>query len=77
MTTQSPAAQTCGQAGGHRLVDHHGTPGADLGAGLDEQIGVGPNADHDQHQVDVPAEGLAVWSVAVDVKPARCRWRAG
>ena len=36
----------------------------------DEQIGVGADPDDDQHEVDVPAERLAVWSVAVDVQPA-------
>ena len=50
------------QAGGHRLVDDDGASGAELCAGLDEQVGVGADPDDDQHQVDVPAERLTVWS---------------
>jgi hypothetical protein len=60
VATQSPAAQTWRQAGGHQLVDRHGTPGTDLRPGPEEQIGVPGEHDHDQHEVDVPAEGLSV-----------------
>jgi hypothetical protein len=56
------------QAGCHRLVDRHGTSGTDLCPRLDEQIGVRTNTDNDQHEVDVPAEGLPVWSDAIEVK---------
>jgi hypothetical protein len=41
-----------------------------LRPGCNEQIGVRANADHDQHKVDVPAEGLLVGSEAIDVEPA-------
>jgi hypothetical protein len=43
VTTQSPAAQTWRQAGGHQLVDRHGTPGTDLRPGPEEQIGLRAN----------------------------------
>lgn len=58
------------QAGRHRFVHHHGTPGTDSRTRRKQQISVWADTDHDQHQVDVPAEGLPVWSEAVDVKPA-------
>ena len=57
------------QAGCHRFVDRHGTSGTDLCPRLDKQIGVRADADYDEHEVDVPAEGLVVWSEAIDVKP--------
>ena len=43
--------------------------GPGLRAGSDEQIGVGPDADDDEYEVDVPTHRLAVGAGAVDVQP--------
>ena len=56
------------QPGGHGLVYEHRAAWPGLGAGGDKQVGVRPHADHDEHEVDVPTEGLAVRTGSVNVQ---------
>ena len=56
------------QVGRHRLIDQHRTAGPGGGAGPGEQIGVWSDPDHNEHQVDVPADRPARRVEPVDMQ---------